>query len=87
MTVTIHCSYFSFCSLILVAKNKMTFLQELLYNTSDTGMAAGSAGMMCKLPGCLTVCAVKAVSPDSHSFHAQAQLGSRSSLVQGHAKI
>jgi len=65
----------------------MTFLQELLYNTSDTGMAAGSAGMMRKLPGCQTVCAVKAVSPDSHSFHAQAQLGSRSSLVQGHAKI
>jgi len=70
-----------------VANSKMTFLQELLYNTSDTGMAAGSAGMMRKLPGCQTVCAVKAVSPDSHSFHAQAQLGSWSSLVQGHAKI
>jgi hypothetical protein len=87
MTITTHGSYLSFHSLILVANSKLTFLQEELYNTSDTGMAAGSAGKMYMLPGYQTVCAVKAASPDLHNFHAQDQLGSRSSLVQGHAKI
>jgi hypothetical protein len=50
-------------------------------------MATNVVGTMCKMKVGQTVCALRAASPDSHSFRSQAQLGNLCNLAPGHAEI